>query len=471
MIFKRHNDKTDITAAINTNDFGTYQIGLVHDWLRTVTALVFCLVPLFFLLDTIILPGDNLARFAIYRGISTALALGQFLIIINTPPSRFSYLHGYFASAQVGAVIAMMTVYLGGFDSSYYVGLILVMIGVSLVLPWRGKHTAINAGIIILMYVAFNLIWPQPYDQASLVNNMFFLVGAAIIAVAITELRYRLIANEFELLVKLKQARDSLWSEMELARDIQLTLLPRRLDVPGYEIAATMQPAKEVGGDYYDVITTDTGGRYVAIGDVAGHGLSAGLIMMMAQTSLMTVLKAHPDCSPSDALKTINSALRENVGRLGSHHYMTMTILRLGDDHIEFAGHHQDILIHKADSGSVTVQPTSGTWLGIVDNLDGFVDTTRVPIAENDVIMLYTDGLTEAASESGEMFGDGRLERLFARYAKTPPDNATTTILDEIRTFQATQNDDMTVLLLRKTAEAADDASVWTVVEHKPREA
>src|SRR5690606_37302721 len=116
-------------------------------------------------------------------------------------------------------------------------------------------------------------------------NNLLLLVSAGIIAVAITRLRHRLIANEFSLLVNLKQARDSLWSEMELARDIQLSLLPKKLDIYGYEIAASTQPAQEVGGDYYEVIETASGTRYVAIGDVAGHGLSAGLIMMMAQTS------------------------------------------------------------------------------------------------------------------------------------------------------------------------------------------
>lgn len=332
---------------------------------------------------------------------------------------------------------------------------------------------AVNVAIIIAMYLGFNLIWLQPFEPASLVNNLFFLVSAGIIAVAITRLRHRLIANEFSLLVNLKQARDSLWSEMELARDIQLSLLPKKLDIYGYEIAASTQPAQEVGGDYYEVIETASGTRYVAIGDVAGHGLSAGLIMMMAQTSLMTALKAEPNCSPARALEIINSALRENVGRLGSHHYMTMSILKLGDHSIEVAGHHQDIIIYRAAHNTIEIQPTTGTWLGISDNLDGFVTPIHIPIATGDVVLLFTDGLTEAQSASGGMFGQECLAELFAEHAMAAPVDATERILRHIQSFQAEQHDDITMLMIRKVDQAGDtgsveqggntDASAWAV--------
>lgn len=260
---------------------------------------------------------------------------------------------------------------------------------------------------------------------------------------------------------------------MELARDIQLSLLPKKLDIYGYEIAASTQPAQEVGGDYYEVIETASGTRYVAIGDVAGHGLSAGLIMMMAQTSLMTALKAEPNCSPARALEIINSALRENVGRLGSHHYMTMSILKLGDHSIEVAGHHQDIIIYRAAHNTIEIQPTTGTWLGISDNLDGFVTPIHIPIATGDVVLLFTDGLTEAQSASGGMFGQERLAELFAEHAMAAPDDTTERILRHIQSFQAEQHDDITMLMIRKVDHAGDtgsveqggntDASAWAV--------
>lgn len=452
---RQHRDETEVSHAVSRNDFDLYQTDLVHKWLRTVSALVCGLVPLFFLLDMIMLPAPLIPQFAVYRAVSTGLALGQYLIIRNTQPSQLSYLHGYFSSMQVGAVIALMTVALGGFDHGYYAGLILVIIGVSLVLPWRGKHTAVNATVIVAMYVGFNLYWSQPFDSALLANNLFFLVSAGIIAVAINELRYRLISNEFSLLVKLKQARDSLWGEMELAKDIQMSLLPKQLSIPGYEIAASMEPALEVGGDYYDVVETSSGTRYVAIGDVAGHGLSAGLIMMMVQTSLQTALKADPDCSPEVALDIVNGALRENVRRMDSDHYMTLSILKLGPDRIEVAGHHQDIVIYRAATRSVEVVPTSGTWLGIIDSLKGLHTPLQIPVNPEDVILLFTDGLTEAADARGDMFGQDQLEHLFARYAPSGPAELTARIQAHIQSFQDEQEDDMTMLVLRKTTEDA----------------
>jgi serine phosphatase RsbU (regulator of sigma subunit) len=451
-----HRNDAEVTETVISNDFAGYQQALLHKWLRTVTALVFCLVPVFFVLDMILLPAELIPRFALYRGVSTALALAQFLVVRRTTPSPYSYLHGYFASVQVGAAIALMTVDLGGFTTGYYVGLILVLNGVSLVLPWRGGHVAANALLLIAMYLGFNLARPQPFEMGDLINNLFFLVGAGIIAVSIAELRYRLIANEFALLVKLKYARDSLWGEMELARDIQMSLLPKQLELQGYEIAANMEPAQEVGGDYYEVVTTPSGARYVAIGDVAGHGLSAGLIMMMAQTSLMTILKSEPDCSPSRALQCINNAIRENVGRLGSHHYMTMSILKLRDSAIEVAGHHQDILIYRAAKNTVEVQPTTGTWLGITDEIEHFVAPIHIPIGVDDRVLLFTDGLTEAQRSAGDMFGQERLLKLFAMYAAGAPAEAAAGILGEIRAFQAAQHDDMTMLLIRKLAPTAD---------------
>ena len=281
--------------AIDANDFSGYRTSIIHDWLRTLTALAVVLVPLFFVLDVFMMPSGLLPRFAIYRLISTVLALAQFLIVRNTQPSRWSYLHGYFISLQVGEIIALMTVDLGGFNSTYYAGLTLVIIGVNLLMPWRAMHTAVNTLIILAMYVTFNLVSGQPFDQPKATNNFFFLISTAVLAVSINYVRYNLIEKEFSLLVKLKKARDALWGEMELAKRIQTALLPQRKGgIRGYESAVTMLPAKEVGGDYYDIIETDAGDRWVAIGDVAGHGVDSGLIMMMAQASIMTVIKGNP---------------------------------------------------------------------------------------------------------------------------------------------------------------------------------
>ena len=80
-----------------------------------------------------------------------------------------------------------------------------------------------------------------------------------------------------------------------------------------------MHPAKEVGGDYYDIIETAGGVRWITMGDVSGHGVDSGLIMMMAQTSIISMVKNCVECKPSTVLKAVNSVIRENLSRLGLH--------------------------------------------------------------------------------------------------------------------------------------------------------
>jgi len=440
------------SRAIDANDFADYRNGIMHDWLSTLTALAVVLVPLFFILDYFMMPAGLLSRFAIYRLISTVLALAQFLVVRNTQPARFSYLHGYFISLQVGAIIALMTVDLGGFNSTYYAGLTLVIIGVNLLMPWRATHTAVNAALIVGMYVAFNLIASKPFDQTRITNNLFFLVSTAVLAVAINHVRYNLIEREFSLLVRLKTARDALWGEMELAKRIQTALLPQRKGgIRGFESAVTMLPAKEVGGDYYDIIETDAGDRWVAIGDVAGHGVDSGLIMMMAQASIMTVIKGNPSAQPLDVLSTTNSVIKEDIGRLGSNHYMTMMVVKLEDDCMTVAGHHQDILLYHYSRGSVTSIPTKGTWLGIADQIEPFMEVKRIEIEDNDMALFFTDGVTEGANATGEMYGQERLQKVFAQCTDLPVERALERILDDVRAFQVDQEDDMTLILLKKT--------------------
>ena len=146
----------------DADDFENYLNGIIHDWLKTLTALAFTLVPIFFILDYFTMPKELLARFGVYRLASTLIVLIQYLIVRQTSPSKLSYIHGYLVSINVGGIISLMTVDLGGFTSSYYAGLNLVIIGVNLLLPWKAIHSAANSLIIIFMYVLLeNLSGPS----------------------------------------------------------------------------------------------------------------------------------------------------------------------------------------------------------------------------------------------------------------------------------------------------------------------
>jgi sigma-B regulation protein RsbU (phosphoserine phosphatase) len=435
---------------IDSKDFNLFLNGIIHDWLRTLTLLVITLVPLFFILDIYIVPKDLLKQVGIYRLFATFIVILQYFIIRKTNPSPFSFIHGYIVSIVVGGVIVLMTRDLGGFLSSYYAGLNLVIIGVNLLLPWRAIHSAVNSIIIIILYISVNVIGINEYESNYLINNLFFLSATSIISVSINYVKHVLTKKEFYLMCELKIARDSIWSEMELAKRIQTALLPDKEKIRGYDIAAKMIPADEVGGDYYDIIETSGGKKWVTIGDVSGHGVDSGLIMMMAQTSILSEINSGESSSPSDILSSTNKILRENISRMGSDHYMTMMVLNLMDSGITIAGKHQDLIMYRSSLNKIETLKIEGTWLGIADDIEGHVKDTTIEFGSGDVALLFTDGITETSNSEGEMLGQEMLEQLLHKYANLSAIKLRNKILSKVKKFQNEQSDDMTLVVIKK---------------------
>jgi sigma-B regulation protein RsbU (phosphoserine phosphatase) len=434
----------------NAEEFQDYLNDILHDWLRTLTTLACALIPIFFVLDYFTMPADLLFRFGLYRlGLALLLAI-QLVMVRNTAPSNKSHYHGYLATVTIAAIISLMTVDLGGFDSRYYAGLTLVITGVNLLLPWRALHSAINSSLVIAIYLYLNLTARADFETANLINNLFFLCSTAIIALFINHLRYNQVKNEFELLRELRDTRDALWSEMELAKRIQTALLPGSRRVGGLDLAAVMIPAREVGGDYYDLIETQEGESWIVIGDVSGHGVDAGLVMMMAQTSVRSLVENLPGAGPSRVLTAVNAVLRENISRLGRDHYMTMTALCLKGDRLVFAGKHQDLIVLRRGGEEAELVPTQGTWLGLTDSLEGYLEDSEVELGEGDMVLLYTDGVTEAENPEGEMFGPERLKFTLEDLADRPIPDILENIINQVVDFQAEQSDDITLVLLKK---------------------
>lgn len=444
--------------------FEEYRDALTHDWLKTLTALGFTLVPLFLILDYFTQPPQLLSRFVLYRGLATALMLVQSFWVRRTPASKYSVIHGYVFSAVATAMIVQMTVDLGGFDSPYYAGLNLVIVAVNVLLPWRAIHSAANALLTLAWYVLANLVLAGPFHMQTLVNNLYFMGGTVVIAVAISATKHRLIEQEFHLRAELlttngaldksrselKAARDALWGEMEVAKRIQTALLPNNRVLGDYEVSALMQPAAEVGGDYYDFFETRAKEQWVAIGDVSGHGVESGLVMMMTQTSIVTAVNERANQKPSDVFRSVNFVLRESINRLQTSRYMTLNVMRLGDHGVTLAGKHQDILVFRKATGRVEQLSNEGCWIGVVPDTNGYVEDLELPLASGDVALFYTDGATEAMNAQGEMFGERRLADTLLKVASLPLDRALLEINKTVGEYQKAQEDDVTLLLLRR---------------------
>jgi serine phosphatase RsbU (regulator of sigma subunit) len=244
--------------------------------------------------------------------------------------------------------------------------------------------------------------------------------------------------------------------ELELAVRIQTALLPRDLRVEGLEISASMLPAAEVGGDYYDVLPCE-GGAWLGIGDVAGHGLNAGLTMLMIQSAISAVVQSDPGRSPEWVLRTLNTTLYQNVRqRLRRDEHATLTVLRYHrDGTVLFAGAHEEILVFRAAEGRCEALPTPGPWVGARLTLASSVATSRLALHDGDILVLYTDGLTEAMDESRRQFGLERVEAEIVGARGQPVEAIRKAILGAVRTFCPMPDDDITLLVARYHAPAS----------------
>lgn len=261
---------------------------------------------------------------------------------------------------------------------------------------------------------------------------------------------------------ELTRALNDLWGEMDLARKIQTVLLPGEQAVPGYDVAAEMRAASTVGGDYFDIYNKgDT--SWILVGDVSGHGISAGLIMMMVQTSVRTALETAATPSPSEVLSRVNASIRHNLQKIGRDQYMTITALRLDGALVRHAGLHQDMLVYRAATGQVEVIETRGVWLGVVDDARPLLEDSSFELHAGDVLLLFTDGLVEARRENVSR-GQSELQERFRQLAAAgaPARAIVQAVLDAASGHREAeggpassagsraQADDMTVLVARR---------------------
>jgi histidine kinase len=251
---------------------------------------------------------------------------------------------------------------------------------------------------------------------------------------------------------QLQKALSELWAEMDLARKIQTILLPSEPRLRGYEIAAAMQPAKNVGGDYYDVLESGDAG-WVLVGDVSNHGVSAGLCMMMVTSIVRAALLMSQENNiaqtPSSLLSHTNAAIYDSFQHIGRGHYMTISALRIDGGRVTFAGLHMDILVYRASTREVERIETNGVWLGWLQDIRQALTDESFELAPEDVVLLFSDGITE--SYVGEaMLGISGLAQLFgecAREIKNPQEIMKRLLAAVLR---GECNDDLTLLVMRR---------------------
>jgi DNA-binding LacI/PurR family transcriptional regulator/serine phosphatase RsbU (regulator of sigma subunit) len=247
-----------------------------------------------------------------------------------------------------------------------------------------------------------------------------------------------------------RMERARLQAELAIASRIQSSILPKNVSAPGLEVAAVMQPAAEVGGDYYDVLPFEDG-AWIGIGDVAGHGLRPGLVMVMLQSVVAAVTALSPATKPRDLIHVVNRVLYDNVRqRLEQNEHATLSVIRYQrDGSLAFAGAHEDLIILRASTGKCELIPTDGTWVAATRDIDAVTHDQTARLEPGDVLVLYTDGAIESRSPAGEPFG---MERLISA-VELARDRAVTEIRDHIleclAAFAPEKDDDVALVVAR----------------------
>jgi sigma-B regulation protein RsbU (phosphoserine phosphatase) len=252
--------------------------------------------------------------------------------------------------------------------------------------------------------------------------------------------------------------------ELRIARQIQMSLLPRgSLDVPGLGITALCVPAREVGGDYYDVFALNGNRIGVLIADVAGKGTSAALYMAELKGLMLSLSEIHD--SPRQLLIEVNRIISSN---LDSRSFITMTyvVIDLAGETMTYArAGHTPLLYLPGPAAPVNgaqVLTPSGMVLGLriegaAEKFSELLEEERVALYAGDIIVLYTDGITEAMNADSELFGDQRLSQIVEEHGHLESGELRERILREIEAFVggADQHDDMTMILMKVEKAAA----------------
>ena len=253
---------------------------------------------------------------------------------------------------------------------------------------------------------------------------------------------------------KLKAENLRLGAELDVARRVQEMILPKQHEletITALDIAAYMVPADEVGGDYYDVLVEDDVVT-IGIGDVTGHGIESGLLMMMCQTIVRT-LKELREQDPVRFLNTINVTLYKNMQRMEVDRSLTLAILNYADGYLSISGQHESVLVVKSHGELEELDTLElGMPVGLIDDITDFVAQQVIELVPGDGVVIYTDGIPEACNPDWEFYG---LERLCQVVQENWSEDAQTIqqrVIQDLREFMGEQKvlDDITLLVIKQ---------------------
>lgn len=253
---------------------------------------------------------------------------------------------------------------------------------------------------------------------------------------------------------RLKAENLRLNAELDITRRLQQMILPKEQElsqIDGLEIAGFMEPADEFGGDYYDVLEQN-GHLKIGIGDVTGHGLESCLLMIMVQTAVRTLME-NQETNPKTFLDVLNRTVYKNVQRINSDKNLTLSLVDYRDGHLSLSGQHEEMIVVRFGGKVEKIDTFNlGFPLGLEETISDFIAQTQIQLQSGDTVVLYTDGVTEAENEAGELYGLEKLCEVVRKSWQRSAKEIREIVIDDLRQHIGKQkvHDDITLLVLKK---------------------
>jgi len=276
-----------------------------------------------------------------------------------------------------------------------------------------------------------------------LLKDAITLLGYVFVVVVVNQLG----AQRRRLAELAERQRDELANEIELAAEVQQGILPRSIpQVPGFDFAARMYPARMVAGDYYGFIEFPAGEIALVVADVSGKGVAAGLLMPSIEVALR--MDAARFSSTSDLLQTFNNVVCQITG---GHRFISLFYGKLypqsGSLEYTNAGHNPPLLIRAGTDPSPLDK--GGPVLGVLP--DSKYESEKISLRQGDVLVLYTDGAVEAENPAGEQYSAERLSETVRLHLQQNASELIETIYGSVTQFRETKvlADDLTLVVVK----------------------
>jgi sigma-B regulation protein RsbU (phosphoserine phosphatase) len=242
-------------------------------------------------------------------------------------------------------------------------------------------------------------------------------------------------------------------SELEVTQRLQQMLLPKEKElhqIEALEIAGFSEAAAEIGGDYYDVVQHQ-GRIIIGIGDVSGHGLESGVLMLMVQTAIRTLIENN-ETDPKRLFEVLNRTIYKNVQRLNSDKNISLSLVDYYEGILSISGQHEEILLVRQGEIERIDTVDLGFPLGLAESIEDFVFETKIPLAQSEVAVLYTDGITEAENSQGSHYGLNQLCAVVQQNWQRSAQDIRQAVIQDLRSHIGIEQvyDDITLVVLKR---------------------